>query len=827
MAKKKSKSKAKSSKNRAVNKKIKILGYCDSPTCATGFGTVSRNIFEGLYRTGKYDIDILGINYWGDPHNFPYRIWPTGTNSQKDPYGRQKVLNMIPQMDFDILFFLQDSFILNFIPTLIPHLKNNRSKPFKSILYYPVDSIIKQEWADNIDPADYLVAYSEFGKQETLKRLDRDIEVIPHGVNTAEFYPIAKDEIMGFRKQYFGAVADHFIITNVNRNQQRKDLPRTIIAFKEFKKAVPNSVLYLHCAMKDQGWDLPEVCKSFGLDITQDVIFPKNFGPNQGYPREVLNMLYNASDVVISTTLGEGFGLCLSPDTNVYTYKGVKKMSELTITDKVLSSNGEYNDVEAIMSREYDNELYEITTWLSNIPIKASAEHGFLVYDNDGFVWKQASDLEINDKLLFPRNYACETNPTVDVLKIIYPFLNKRQKNNVVVKNKEICIQSNFKQKENFIPSYIKIDEDFCKLMGLYLAEGSLSSSKMDSITFSFNKEEKEAIDFVKNQMKKIFGLDFYELINSRPDYNGYSIRFYSSVAAYLFYALCGKGARTKKVSPILLNLDISKLVKLVEGMYIGDGSYSESLYEISFSTTSKDIAYNLRLILARLGILSSVRTSRVEYKVNVSGTSRENLQKLFNLDIIKVDRLRAHERASLNNDYLVLPIKDIVKTNYKGKLVDIQVANTNDFVAENVIVHNSWLEALATKTPIIMPSNTMLPEFITEDIGWLANSGSNSSLWTVIQFDNEVPRPLTDTEDLVDKLLEIYNNPDEAVSRAENGYKWVTTQMDWQKHIAKMWIKLFDKAYKDMMNEIKYNEGNAKSIVSALGPKSIKTEVF
>ena len=81
------------------------------------------------------------------------------------------------------------------------------------------------------------------------------------------------------------------------------------MAFKEFRKQVPDSVLYLHCAMKDQGWDLPEVCKQLGLDIHKDVIFPQNFGPNQGYPREVVNALYNASDVIVSTTLGEGFGL--------------------------------------------------------------------------------------------------------------------------------------------------------------------------------------------------------------------------------------------------------------------------------------------------------------------------------------------------------------------------------------------------------------------------------------------------------------------------------------------------------------------------------------
>jgi len=291
--------------------KIKVLAYCDSPTAATGFGTVSRNIFEALYNTGRYDIDILGINYWGDPHNFPYRIWPTGTNQQKDPYGRQKVVNMIPQMDFDLLFFLQDTFILDFLPTLMPHLKSKRQKPFKSIVYYPIDSILKPEWGKNIDVIDTLVAYCEFNRQETLKVLPdrKDIEVISHGVNTKDYFPLTNNEIKAFRNQYFGPQADKFIITNLNRNQQRKDIPRTLIAFKKFREIVPDSILYLHMAMKDQGWNLPEICKNMGLDISKDVIFPQNFGPNQGYPVQIVNALYNVSDVIISTTTGEGFGL--------------------------------------------------------------------------------------------------------------------------------------------------------------------------------------------------------------------------------------------------------------------------------------------------------------------------------------------------------------------------------------------------------------------------------------------------------------------------------------------------------------------------------------
>lgn len=293
--------------------KIKVLAYCDSPTCATGFGTVSRNIFEGLQATGRYQVDVLGINYWGDPHQFPYRIWPTGTNAQKDPYGRKKVCNMIPQMEYDILFFLQDTFIMDFLPELIPFLKQ-KDKKFKSICYFPIDGTPKEQWIKNVSVVDYPVAYSEFGKAESEKAFSDcpELDVVPHGVNVKDYYPLPKEKVAEFRARYFGDHADKFIFMNLNRNQQRKDIPRTIQAFSEFRKQVPESLLYLHMAQNDQGWNLPEVLSSYGLTLTEDVIFPQNFGPNQGYPRQIVNMLYNCVDAVVSTTLGEGWGLSWS-----------------------------------------------------------------------------------------------------------------------------------------------------------------------------------------------------------------------------------------------------------------------------------------------------------------------------------------------------------------------------------------------------------------------------------------------------------------------------------------------------------------------------------
>lgn len=291
----------------------KIVFYGDSPTCATGFGQVSRNILPFLKASGKYDIDILGINYWGDPHEYPFNIWPMAVNGQNDPYGRQRLQQHLldPNLDFDFLFFLQDTFILEFLPNLLSNLKS-AGKEFKSVFYYPIDGIPKDTWIQSAAAVDYPVTYTQYGFDQSVKQvpeIEDRLTIIPHGINPQVFFPAPPDTVKSFRQQYFGALADKFIVTNINRNQQRKDIPATIRAFIDLKKARPDCVLYLHMMAKDQGWNLPEVLKGFGLDISKDVILPQKFSASSGFPLDIVNLIYNASDCIVSTTVGEGWGL--------------------------------------------------------------------------------------------------------------------------------------------------------------------------------------------------------------------------------------------------------------------------------------------------------------------------------------------------------------------------------------------------------------------------------------------------------------------------------------------------------------------------------------
>lgn len=327
--------------------KLKVLWLSDTPTCATGFAQVARNILPVLMATGKYEIDIIGINHsdYYDRVKYPYNIYEAApaltTNPRyRDLFGRQRLLDFLGKGKYDILFTLQDTFILEDVAGSI--LKTRQAmreansklgkqvfKDFAWVYYYPIDGKPKANWVrDSALKADIPVCYTEWGKQQCvdvlrsemnpdqrlqeLPKIANSIRVIHHGVNNSEFYPIADAEkVRAFRHEYFqGRADDKFLIVNVNRNQPRKDLARTFAAFSKFYETHPKSFLYLHCQAHDVGGNIFEIARNFpNLEAGKNWSVPEKFEANQGFRVETVNEIYNAADVVMSTTWGEGWGL--------------------------------------------------------------------------------------------------------------------------------------------------------------------------------------------------------------------------------------------------------------------------------------------------------------------------------------------------------------------------------------------------------------------------------------------------------------------------------------------------------------------------------------
>lgn len=308
-------------------KKIKILAYCDTPVVSTGFATISRNLLLRLQATSRYDITVWGINHYGMPYDhwkYQFPIYPAPINDSNDPYGRKGFLKLVEEKDFDILWSLQDPFIMRFLSTNIDKIKASKKTKFKWVFYSSLDHPPIADWLAILSKADYPVMWNEWALQEMTKtrpELRHKFKSIYFGVDTDTFKPLDKKELGDFRNEYFGIPQiikpDTFIITNINRNQRRKDWLRTLLAYKQFKKLRPNSILYMHTKVGDDSsndFDLDLVANQLGLKPLLDYTYPDQtkFLPGQEYtgiPPDVLNKVYNVSDVIISTALGEGVGL--------------------------------------------------------------------------------------------------------------------------------------------------------------------------------------------------------------------------------------------------------------------------------------------------------------------------------------------------------------------------------------------------------------------------------------------------------------------------------------------------------------------------------------
>jgi len=287
-----------------VTKKILWIG--DGVT-STGFSTVNNNIIGNLPKE-EFDVHHLAINYYGDPHDFNWKIYPAFTK------GNVLGLNRIPDFanfEWDGIFILNDPWVIN---KFLEQIKKHFKKIPPIVTYFPVDATeLSKEWFEHFDIVSESVLYTLFGAMETLKVHQPKsglISVIPHGVDTTSFYKI-EDDKRKIKKLLFPDkedFLDSFIVLNNNRNQPRKRIDITIKGFSLFAQNKPENVkLYLHMGLTDVGWNVSKLAERYGI-ANRLVVTGTQKGPQQ-VPVEKLNIIYNATDVGLNTSIGEGWGL--------------------------------------------------------------------------------------------------------------------------------------------------------------------------------------------------------------------------------------------------------------------------------------------------------------------------------------------------------------------------------------------------------------------------------------------------------------------------------------------------------------------------------------
>jgi glycosyltransferase involved in cell wall biosynthesis len=285
-----------------------VLWISDSPTTPSGFGNVTRFVCAGLAQRG-YDVHILGWQTrepeeWNGCH-----VHATG----RDALGADAVYAYLLRRRPDVVVALADVWWLPWLAS--PHVRRQREltrTPW--VLYFPIDGDTDDErlppsWVELLREVDVPVAMSRYG-QEIAQRCGIDCDSIPHGVDLDTFAP---PEDRDAAKRRLG-LEGRFVVLSDSRNQPRKLLPRLLDVFAGFAATRPDAVLALHTDPDDEFARSPTYAYDVRADVehlglTGRVRFTPGFSMSSGLPLSRLAELYQAADVHLLASTGEGFGL--------------------------------------------------------------------------------------------------------------------------------------------------------------------------------------------------------------------------------------------------------------------------------------------------------------------------------------------------------------------------------------------------------------------------------------------------------------------------------------------------------------------------------------
>lgn len=292
-----------------IGKKGRILIVSDLGIM-TGFGRVAHSLIK--YWEDEYDIVGVGVNYHGDPHNYKFPIFPAYNGTSI--YGENRVCDLLNSQDFDIVWILNDAWVIN---RYLDAIKKSVSKALpKIVTYFPVDSTQHDpEWYENFDIVSQAVTYTKFGEWVVGDANPiLDVKVISHGVDTETFYKKfstradAKREFFAPYEDKVGDLSNSFIVLSAARNQPRKKLNIAMEGFAKFSRNKPKDVkIYMHCGIKDASIDVHKLATRYG--ISERLIVSSSKKGVQNVPDWRLNEIYNTTDVGINTGMGEGWGL--------------------------------------------------------------------------------------------------------------------------------------------------------------------------------------------------------------------------------------------------------------------------------------------------------------------------------------------------------------------------------------------------------------------------------------------------------------------------------------------------------------------------------------
>ena len=286
----------------------------------TGLAIALREPLRRLHKSGEHEILLMGIGYNGwsyflDQNTYPFPVLPVYGRK----FGEDCLVKAAKKFRPDVIWTCLDVQWVHYITNPEdPMVKlsedakeylGHRNRDFLHLGYFPVDGLCYNDRLPRgfdrvIRGMNIPVTYSKFTQEAVKKQLGIDAPMIYHGIDTKTYFPVDTKEA----KRRLHIPEDKFVVGMVATNQERKLYEDLIPAFAKFSKDKPDARLLLFTNPRPNHFygchDLMDLMDQYGI-LDRYLDTTKLFMCKD----EVMNYVYNAIDIGVLCTQGEGFGL--------------------------------------------------------------------------------------------------------------------------------------------------------------------------------------------------------------------------------------------------------------------------------------------------------------------------------------------------------------------------------------------------------------------------------------------------------------------------------------------------------------------------------------
>ncbi len=304
------------------NKKHKILALSDFGVSGISESAIGplKHWHEQGYEIFHLALGFNGISAGVDERLYPWRnrLMPVNPGSEATKFGQLQIKNALEISQADVLLTTFDVWMCAYIsqPENATNLDeatrkvlSHQHRKFHHIMLYPIDGAQQNKYLplgmeESILGADTPITYSKFSQNLMKTNFNIEVPYIPIAHDPKIFKPMDKKEC---RRQLY-LKEDGFYCAMVGTNQYRKLFGDFFDGAVPFAKAHDDVYLIPFTTWDMQilgGTDIKSHVYKSG--IGDRIIDPSNLVGKLS--AEGMSMFYNAMDVIVLCTVGEGAGL--------------------------------------------------------------------------------------------------------------------------------------------------------------------------------------------------------------------------------------------------------------------------------------------------------------------------------------------------------------------------------------------------------------------------------------------------------------------------------------------------------------------------------------